>query len=88
MTEKKFQEQGLNVARNHREPAGEEILLALSQAGIAVTVDDVAEIVNYSEVTVRKWLSILNREGLLLKHKDKKRVSFSLRSKSPKDSSE
>lgn len=81
MPEKRFQEVGLNVASNHREASAEEILLALSKAGHAISPKEVAEMSGYPSSTVKKWLNILKREGLVLQHRDGLRVNYTLRGK-------
>jgi DNA-binding IclR family transcriptional regulator len=81
MPEKRFQEVGLNVATNHREPSAEEILIALSKAGQAISPKELAEMSGYPLTTVKKCLNILKREGLAIQHRDGLRINYTLRGK-------
>lgn len=81
MEKGKFQEVGLNVATNRREASSEEVLVALSQAGYAISPKDLAEMSGYPLTTVKKCLNILKREGLVLQHRDGLRFNYSLRGK-------
>lgn len=78
---KRFQEKGLNVATNSRQPAGENVLRTLSQKRTALDADGISEDIGYPVSTVRKWLNILKREGLVVKHMVGKVAFFSLRGK-------
>ena len=81
MPEKRFQEVGLNVASNRREASAEEILVAMAQAGRAVSPKELAEMSGYPLTTVKKSLNILKREALVEKHRDGLRFYYSLRGK-------
>lgn len=78
---KKFADKGLNIASNHREPVGEEILTVLSNSNIASSADMISDQIGYSESTVKKWLNILKREGLVVKNNVGKVGFFRLRGK-------
>lgn len=76
-----FKEKGLNVATNSREPAAEEILVVLSKSGNAADATMISKETGYSTSTIKKWLNILKREGLVLKNGVGKTGFFSLRGK-------
>lgn len=81
MTENKFEEVGLNLATNHREPSSEEILVAMAKAQRAVSPNELVEMSGYSLGTVKKCLNILKREALIVQHRDGLRFNYTLRGK-------